>query len=255
MRVDATITDADGTGTIVNDDAAPSFAIDDVTHNEGDTGTTSYVFTVTKTGGHRVACFGRFRDAGWNCHHCGQRLSDEHRDTELRAQRNDQDRSRCWSMATPPIEANETFTVHLSNASGATISDADGTGTITNDDAAPSFAIDDVTHSEGNSGTTSYVFTVTKTGSTALSSSVDFETSTEQPRRRQRLPGEHRHAELRCERDDQTITVLVNGDTTYEADEAFTVHLSNASGATISDADGTGTITNDELRRASPLMM
>ena len=45
-----------------------------------------------------------------------------------------------------------------------------------NDDAAPSFTIDDVSHDEGNSGTTSYVFTVTKTGNTALSASVDFQT-------------------------------------------------------------------------------
>ena len=42
------------------------------------------------------------------------------------------------------------------------------------------------------------------------------------------------------------MTVLVNGDTTFEADEAFTVHLSSASGATIGDADGTGTIVNDD---------
>src|SRR5438105_4007635 len=48
-------------------------------------------------------------------------------------------------------EADETFTVHLSGATGATISDADGLGTITNDDAAPTLAIDDVTHNEGNS--------------------------------------------------------------------------------------------------------
>ena len=46
-----------------------------------------------------------------------------------------------------------------------------------NDDAAPTFSIDDVTHDEGDSGTTSYTFTVTKTGSTALSSSVDYETA------------------------------------------------------------------------------
>src|SRR5947207_10585466 len=54
------------------------------------------------------------------------------------------------------FEASEAFTVHLSNATGATISDADGTGTIINDDAAPSFSIDDVTHNEGDAGTTSY---------------------------------------------------------------------------------------------------
>ena len=39
--------------------------------------------------------------------------------------------------------------------------------TITDNDTAPTFSIDDVTHVEGNPpGTTSYVFTVTKTGAT-----------------------------------------------------------------------------------------
>ena len=42
------------------------------------------------------------------------------------------------------------------------------------------------------------------------------------------------------------VTVLVNGDTTIEPDETFSVHLSNASNATIADADGTGTIVNDD---------
>jgi hypothetical protein len=41
----------------------------------------------------------------------------------------------------------------------------------------PAFSINDVTHLEGNPpGTTAYVFTVTKTGTTALSSSVQFQT-------------------------------------------------------------------------------
>ena len=44
----------------------------------------------------------------------------------------------------------------------------------------------------------------------------------------------------------KTLTVNVNGDTTYEADESFTVHLGNASGAMILDSDGTGMITNDD---------
>ena len=49
---------------------APSFSIDDVTHNEGDVGTTSYTFTVTKTGRDCAQFFselhyaGRQRDAG-----------------------------------------------------------------------------------------------------------------------------------------------------------------------------------------------
>jgi len=38
----------------------------------------------------------------------------------------------------------------------------------------------------------------------------------------------------------------VTGDTTFEPNETFTVHLSNPVNATISDADGTGTIVNDD---------
>jgi subtilisin-like proprotein convertase family protein len=42
------------------------------------------------------------------------------------------------------------------------------------------------------------------------------------------------------------VTVTVNGDTAVEPDETFFVNLSNASGATISDGQGIGTIVNDD---------
>src|SRR5204862_396055 len=141
------------------------------------------------------------------------------------------------------FEANEAFTVHLSAPVNATIGTADGTGTIVNDDAAPSFTIDDMTHNEGDAGTTSYVFTITKTGSTELNASVDFQT----------IDGTAMVADSDYQANSGTLqfaanettkqfTVLVNGDTKFEPDEAFTLQLSNASGATISDADGIGTI-------------
>jgi hypothetical protein len=44
----------------------------------------------------------------------------------------------------------------------------------------------------------------------------------------------------------KTITVLVNGDKQIEANENFSVTLSNPSNATISKANGTGTILNDD---------
>src|SRR5213076_1632209 len=45
----ATISDGQGQGTIVNDDTAPTLAIDDVSQAEGSTGgTTAFTFTVTK---------------------------------------------------------------------------------------------------------------------------------------------------------------------------------------------------------------
>ncbi|MHC4397335.1 MAG: Calx-beta domain-containing protein [Planctomycetota bacterium] len=45
----------------------------------------------------------------------------------------------------------------------------------------------------------------------------------------------------------QTISVLVNGDTGYEPDEYFVVILSSPTNATISDNQGIGTIENDDI--------
>jgi hypothetical protein len=45
----------------------------------------------------------------------------------------------------------------------------------------------------------------------------------------------------------KTITVLVNGDTEIEAHERFTVNLSGAKNASIADAQGVGSVYNDDL--------
>ena len=50
-------------------------------------------------------------------------------------------------------EANETFFVNLAEPANATIADAQGLGTITDDDPTPTLSINDVTVTEGNSGT------------------------------------------------------------------------------------------------------
>ena len=48
----------------------------------------------------------------------------------------------------------------------------------------------------------------------------------------------------------KTVTVAVIGDLLHEADETFTVDLSNPAGATIADASGAGTITDDDAAPA-----
>jgi hypothetical protein len=45
----------------------------------------------------------------------------------------------------------------------------------------------------------------------------------------------------------KTITVLVNGDTDIEGNESFSVNLSGAARAKIADAQGVGTIRNDDV--------
>src|SRR5207244_1180804 len=58
------------------------------------------------------------------------------------------------------VEPNETFFVNVTNVTGATVTDGQGQGTIQNDDSPPNLTVNDVAHNEGNSGTTSYAFTV-----------------------------------------------------------------------------------------------
>ncbi|MCW3789900.1 Calx-beta domain-containing protein, partial [Plebeiibacterium sediminum] len=57
-------------------------------------------------------------------------------------------------------EGDESLYVNLSNASGATIADNQGEGTITDDDGQPAISINDASVTEGNSGTATLDFTV-----------------------------------------------------------------------------------------------
>jgi Calx-beta domain/FG-GAP-like repeat len=110
------------------------------------------------------------------------------------------------------------------------------------------FSIDSVARAEGNAGAnTPFVFTVTKTGTTTLTTFVDFMTqdgtATLADNDYQLSSGTLKFA---SDQATQTITVVVIGDNTVEPDETFTVHLSNAISATIATADGTGTIIDDD---------
>jgi hypothetical protein len=146
------------------------------------------------------------------------------------------------------FENNETFLVNLSNAINATIGDNQGVGTITNDDAAPTFAINDVTVTEGNSGTTTATFTVTKTGATEVASSVQVATAdgTATVANNDYVALALTTLSFATGDTTKTVSVTVNGDTAVEPNETFSVNLTNAINATIADNQGVGTITNDD---------
>jgi Calx-beta domain/Right handed beta helix region/Domain of unknown function (DUF4214) len=225
----------------------PRLTINDVTHSEGDAGTTDYTFTISLS-----------RDTDQTVtvdYATANNTATEPSDyTALPTTTLTFNPGETTKMVTVQVkgdtdfEADETFFVNLSNVNAnATIQDGQGVGAINNDDAQPSFAINDVTHMEGNAGTTIYTFTVTKSGNTLLPSAVNFTTqdgsATLADNDYQLNAGT---LNFTATDTTQQITVLVNGDTTIEPDEAFNVHLSGAVNATITDADGTGTIQNDD---------
>ncbi len=242
----ATIADGHGVGTIQNDDSPPSLSIDDVSHFEGSSGVTPFVFTVTLSSPSSQPVTVNFATSddtatvadGDYVANAGP-LVFAPGDTTKTVTVNVNGDTK--------FETDETFSVLLSGAVNATIADGQGVGTIQNDDAEPSLAIDDVTHLEGNAGLTPYTFTVTLSNASSATVTVNYVTSDDTATVADAdylpvggpivfAPGET----------SKTVTVNVNGDTKYEPDETFTVILSGATNAMISDGQGVGTIQNDD---------
>jgi hypothetical protein len=242
--VNATITDAQGVGTILNDDAALS--INDVSVTEGDSGTTvDAIFTVslpypsvstvmvdyataddTATAGvDYVATSGTLTFAPGVL---TQTITVTANGDDL-------------------IELDETFFVNLSNPGSATITDAQGVGTILNDDM-PAVSIDDVSVTEGDSGTTvDAVFTVTLSEASVYTVTVDYATADGTATGGVDYVAAGGTLTFVPGVVTQPIAVTVNGDDIVEMDETFFVNLSNPVNASITDAQGAGTILNDDV--------
>ncbi|WP_422845353.1 IPTL-CTERM sorting domain-containing protein [Acidovorax sp. M2(2025)] len=153
-------------------------------------------------------------------------------------------------------EADESFTVELSHfvgmAPGAT---TQATGTILNDDAPgpgpappPTVTLGNATLAEGHAGTSLMTFTATL--SSTPTAAVTLQWSTANGTATAGSDYTAATGTLQWDAGDdvaKTFTVAIHGDTTAEADEAFTVALSHLAGATAgASTTGTGTIANDD---------
>ncbi|UXE59018.1 MAG: hypothetical protein KA717_24060 [Woronichinia naegeliana WA131] len=116
-----------------------------------------------------------------------------------------------------------------------------------------SLAATNAVQTEGNSGSKAFTFTVTRTGDITATNTVNWAvtgTGTNPAAAADFAGGvlPSGTVSFAANSTSQIISVSVNGDTTVEPDETFTVTLSSPSnGATLSTATATGTITNDDL--------
>jgi hypothetical protein len=143
-------------------------------------------------------------------------------------------------------EPDETLLVNLTNPVNATIADGQGAGTIKNDDALSALSINDVTLAEGNSGTTSFNFTVTLSPASAFPVTIDYATADNTAIVGSDYQPTSGTLTFAPGQTTKTVSVLVNGDVTTEPNETFFVNLFNPGNASVSDAQGLGTITNDD---------
>src|SRR3954454_22683542 len=130
----ATVTDGQGQGTIVNDDAAPNLTINDVSLNEGNAGTTTFTFTVSLSAP-APAGGGTFDSATANG--TATQPSDDTRKS-LTAQTIPAGSSTytfdVLVSGDVTAETDETFFVNVTNVTNAIVTDGQGLGTIVNDD-------------------------------------------------------------------------------------------------------------------------
>jgi CSLREA domain-containing protein len=240
----ATIGTGAGTGTINNDDAAPSISIGDVTLAEGNSGTTAFSFPVTLSAPSALTVTVNYATASGSAVAPGDFTAASGTVTFAPG-------VTSQTISVPVVgdttnEANETFTVQLSTPANASITDGSATGTITNDDGIPALSIGDVSQAEGNSGTTSFTFDVTLSAASGQTVTIDYATSNGSAIAGIDYAATSGTLTFAPGVTSQQVTVLVNGDTTNEPNETFNITLSTPVNATISDSTALGTIVNDD---------
>ncbi|MBI4213710.1 MAG: hypothetical protein HY534_05305 [Chloroflexi bacterium] len=149
------------------------------------------------------------------------------------------------------IEASETLYLNLSGATNAIISDAQGKGTITNDEV-PTVSINDVTLNERHKGLVAFTFTASLSAASLETAKVSYATADVSAVSNRSCSKTVDYVKAQGTlsfspgQTSKTLTVKVCGNTINESDETFVVNLSNPSGAIIADSQGLGTILNDD---------
>ena len=237
----ATLADATGVGTIVDDELLPVIDIDEPTALEG---SGSLVFTVSLS--HQSASP---VTVDWSTAAGTATNGTDYFDTNGTVTFAPLDTSETVVITVNDdgtFEHDETMAVNLSNASGAPIGDTQGIGTITNDDDAPGLAVGDVSVTEGNTGQKILTFAVSLTGDTDIDATVDFATAGLTATAGTDYTDVSGALTIPAGESSATIDVVVNGDAIYEGDETLSMTLSDPVSAVLVDGAAVGTISNDD---------
>jgi outer membrane biosynthesis protein TonB len=146
-------------------------------------------------------------------------------------------------------EPHEIFSLNLSNPTGAMLGDARGMGTIVDNDEAVSVAVDDVSAPEasGNAG-----FTVSLGAASGKVIAVAYATSDGSAVAPDDYAARNGTLIFLAGERTKTVAVPLQNDDLVEPDETFAVTLSSAFNAVPADAQGIGTITNDDATTPPP---
>ncbi|MGH9201670.1 MAG: Calx-beta domain-containing protein, partial [Vicinamibacterales bacterium] len=239
----ATIADGQATGGILNDDGVPTLSITDVTVTEGNTGSVNATLTVSLSAASAAEV-----TVGYATANISAAAGTDYTGGSGTLSFTSGITTR--TIVIPVLgdtadEINETFAVNLSAPTNATIADPQGIVTITDNDATPTLAVSNGTVTEGNSGTVNASVTVSLSAASGHVVTVAYATANGTATGTDYTPASGTLT-FAAGVASQTVTVPIAGDVLDEADETIQVNLSAPTNATIADAQGIVTITDDD---------
>jgi hypothetical protein len=142
-------------------------------------------------------------------------------------------------------EQQETFFLDISNVQNATVGSSRGNGFIVDDDG-PTISINDVSVTEGNSGTKNATFTLTLSGPSVEAIAVRVVTTAGTATDSSDYNPINLVVIFQPGTVTRTFDVGIIGDTNLEPNETFSVNITEAFATTIADGEGVCTILDDD---------
>jgi len=142
-------------------------------------------------------------------------------------------------------EAQETYFLDISNVQNATVSSSRGNGFIVDNDG-PTISINDVSVTEGNSGTKAATFTLTLSGPSVEAIAVRAITTAGTATASTDYNSINLVVIFQPGTVTRTFEVALIGDTDLESNETFFVNLSDNFATTIADGEGVCTVLDDD---------
>ncbi len=238
-------TRATATLTIVDDETKPKLSVNSVMVNEGNSGSLNAIFKVTLSGASAQTVTVKYATSNVSAtapaDYTALAL------TTLTFAPGQVSKTVAVAVKGDVIdEVDETFKLALSSPTNATLASGSGVCTIKDNDAA-AISINNASAPEPDGGTISMTFTVKLSVASSRYVTVKYQTADGTAV----APADYTAKALTTltfspGQTSKAVTVSVRGELIVEPNETLFVNLSRATNATIADAQGQGTILNDD---------
>lgn len=223
--------------------AQPSLSIADVNVVEGDAGTANVEFTVTLSAASDVTVSVGYNTFG---------LTASAADFQQSSARLKFAPGVTTQTITVPVvgdeidEFDETVGIKLSEALNTTIVRDQAKATIVDNDPPPTVSIGDVSIQEGDDGTKIANLTVNLSKASGKPIGLQYATADNTAFAGSDYVATSGSLTFQPGETQKVVAVQINGDTFFEADETFFINFTNPVDVTLTDAQGMGTIANDD---------